>query len=146
MPKLSDRPFPDWTPKFGERVSAEPRGVFRYFVRVVCQEGATFWQVTNGAGSFWLMDPRAAERVEPAESAEGKLRDFAQAVMRGFPDYDGLDGFDLQDLAVKYGLLTPVEVTEPCQPEGCWCAEYHGDSDGGVTCYRRTALLTGESA
>jgi hypothetical protein len=67
MPKLSDRPFPDWIPRFNDPLV----NVFRHdappvrFVRVVRLDNVALWQVTDGAGSFWTIDPRAAERLEP---------------------------------------------------------------------------------
>lgn len=66
------------------------------------------------------------------------LRAFAQDIMSSWPE-GGLDGGDIQDLAVKHGLLAPVTVTEPCG-ENCCCAEY---ADFPQQCFRRTALLTG---
>lgn len=74
-----------------------------------------------------------------------KLRAFAQAVLKDWPEGTP-DIFDLQDLAVEYGLLVLKDPapTEPCC-ENCHCAEYHG-SDGfgeGVDCYVRSPLLLG---
>lgn len=73
------------------------------------------------------------------------LRGFAQRVMDGWPEY-GVDGDELQDAAVAYRLLARVTATAPCGTH-CWCAEFHGEDDmaEGVTCYRRTPLLTGRS-
>jgi hypothetical protein len=84
-----------------------------------------------------------ALEAKKLEAERDLLRAFAQAVMRGFPETHGVDGFEAQDLAVKYGLLAPVEVTEPCG-EGCACAEFDDDFSGGATCYRRTELLNGK--
>lgn len=73
------------------------------------------------------------------------LRAFAQAVLEDWPE-GAPDGFDLQELGVKHGLLALKDPapTEPCG-ENCWCAEYYGahDWDGGVQCYIRTPLLLG---
>jgi len=75
-----------------------------------------------------------------------KLRAFAQAVMDSWPE-GGIEGDDLQEIAVKHGMLTPETRHEPC---GEWCqcngiGGYDGDDwQRGVECYRRTALLTGE--
>jgi hypothetical protein len=88
-----------------------------------------------------------ALEAKKLEAERDLLRAFAQAVMVEWPETYDLDGGDLQDIAVKHGLLKTLEVTEPCG-EHCFCAEYHGDFDapGGVTCYRRTPLLTGNPA
>lgn len=76
-----------------------------------------------------------------------KLRAFAVEVMEAWPD-GGIEGDDLQEIAVKHGLLAPDLRHEPC---GEWCnCNCLGDFDSadwqrGVECYRRTALLTGEA-
>lgn len=74
-----------------------------------------------------------------------RLRSFAQAVMECWPMGD-LDGSTLQDTAEKYGLLRPETRHEPCG-EGCSCAEYAlpDEFSDGVTCYRKTPLLTGKT-
>ena len=71
-----------------------------------------------------------------------KLRGFAQAVMEAWPDGD-VDGSDLQDFAITWGLLEPVKVDAPCE-ENCFCAEYYHLDEFPVTCYRRTKLLEGK--
>lgn len=63
--------------------------------------------------------------------------------LRAFADYI-IDEYSLeiegvQDIAVDHGLLTAVNVTEPCGPD-CRCAEYGFPA----ACYRKTALLKGE--
>ena len=86
----------------------------------------------------------AARRISDENK---KLRAFAQAIMKSWPD-GGIDGDDLQEIAVKHGMLEPEIRHEPC---GEWCNCSAGvDVDGGewergVECYRRTALLMGES-
>jgi hypothetical protein len=76
-----------------------------------------------------------------------KLRAFAREVMEAWPE-GGIEGDDMQEIAVKHGMLAPEIRHEPC---GEWCNCNAGvDVDGGewergVECYRRTALLTGES-
>lgn len=95
-----------------------------------------------------------AEAVEIALAAQRKLdtvtaerdalRAFAQDVMESWPEGD-VDGGDLQDAAEKHGLLKPVTLGEPCADD-CFCAGFYGDDEWktGVTCYRKTPLLTGE--
>ena len=76
-----------------------------------------------------------------------KLRAFAREVMAAWPE-GGIEGDDLQEIAVKHGMLAPETRFEPC---GEWCNCNAGvDVDGGewergVECYRRTALLMGEA-
>lgn len=90
-----------------------------------------------GAESYHLR--RAADR---ARNDLRSLRAFARDVMGEWPHECGVDGFELQDLAVKHGLLVPVKMTSPCG-EGCQCAEYYESDElaEGVTCYRKTELL-----
>ena len=74
-----------------------------------------------------------------------QLRAFAQSIREAWPD-GGIEGDDLQEIALKHGMLAPEIRHEPCG-EWCQCNGIGGyDSDGwqrGVTCYRRTALLKG---
>lgn len=86
---------------------------------------------------------RSFEREEAA-----RLRAFAQEILNDWPDIGYLDGFDLQQLAHKHGLLVSETRYQPCAPEGCSCAEVV-DADEwaeGVTCYRKTELLKGGAA
>lgn len=73
------------------------------------------------------------------------LRAFALAVLEDWPD-GAPDAYDLQDLAVKHGLLAARDPkpTEPCG-ENCWCAGYFSPSEfpNGIDCYVRTPLLLG---
>jgi hypothetical protein len=101
----------------------------------------------------WLPEARefasllqSAERERCAQEAK-KLRAFAREVMEAWPE-GGIEGDDLQEIAHRHGMLAPEIRHEPC---GEWCNCNAGvDVDGGewdrgVECYRRTALLTGES-
>ena len=67
------------------------------------------------------------------------LQGFAQDVMNCLPDGD-IDGCDLQDMAVKHGLLEPVMMDKPCG-EICHCAEFYSEDEWPVECYRNTELL-----
>ena len=92
-----------------------------------------------------LNDLAAAQaRIAELERERDALRAFALDVMGDWPDDCGVDGFDLQDFALKHGLLTETKVTGPCG-ENCWCLEYHGgdpeDWADGVICYKKTPLL-----
>lgn len=78
----------------------------------------------------------------PAGVPDGFIN-FARDVLADFPE-NFPDGFALQDLAVKHGLLVGRTVTEPCRDEGCACAGYCGAEEmaDGVTCYRRCTALS----
>lgn len=67
---------------------------------------------------------------------------FATAVLDSWPD-GGIDGGDLQDLGVRFGLLSPVTVTEPCN-ENCHCAEYYDEFP--AECLRRVPLTNHHDA
>ena len=86
-----------------------------------------------------------ADEVRRLRGEAGNLRAFAQDVMQCWPMGD-LDGGELQDAAEKHGLLRPETRHEPCC-EGCSCAEYAlpVEFSDGVTCYRKTPLLTGKT-
>ncbi len=82
------------------------------------------------------------ELLDNAEATIAGLRRFAQRVMESWPE-GGIDGGDLQDIAVECGLLAPVTVSEWCG-EGCRCVEYGVDFP--FECFRKTALLLGDGS
>ena len=63
---------------------------------------------------------------------------FAGAVLDYWPD-GAPDGGDLQELAVKHGLLIATPATVPCG-ENCACAEFYETGDE-ADCYRRAPWL-----
>lgn len=73
-----------------------------------------------------------------------RLRAFVRDLFAecGWPEGNGIDGFALQDLAVKHGILRAEVRYKPCAPN-CSCAEYHGTDEmrEGVTCYRKARWL-----
>jgi hypothetical protein len=80
-------------------------------------------------------------QMKARRDAENKLRAFAQELFKDSPDTEAIEGWDLEALAVKHGLLMPVTVTEPCG-ENCFCLRY---GEGfPMTCNKRTAVLTGK--
>ena len=70
-----------------------------------------------------------------------RLRQFAREMMAAWPHGD-VDGADLQDAAVRAGILTEAVLHEPC---GEWCeCNCNVESSAwvqGVTCYRKTPWL-----
>lgn len=74
-----------------------------------------------------------------------QLRAFAKDVMGDWPEIGSLDGFELQELAIKHGLLEATTQYKPCVEEGCFCAGMltPEEFESGVTCYRRTVVLKG---
>lgn len=77
----------------------------------------------------------------PESFIDGDLRilqKFVGEIFDGTEDSPGTwDGGDLQDLADKVGLLTPVEVTESCG-ENCSCAGY---GEFPMTCHKYSDTL-----
>jgi hypothetical protein len=77
-----------------------------------------------------------------------KLRAFAKEVMDEWPLECGLNFMDLQEIAIRHGLLEPEIRYESCVDGAfCQCAEYYNEDDfkSGVECFRKTKLLMGES-
>lgn len=87
----------------------------------------------------------AAAELRRLHFENKKLRAFAQDIMEDWPDVGSLDGYDIQILGVKHGLLDETTHHKPCAEEGCACAAmcYESDWKEGVQCYRSTALLKG---
>jgi hypothetical protein len=88
----------------------------------------------------------ALEEIAKLKAEIDQLRGFAQRVMESWP-FGDVDGGDLQDAAIKFGLLAPKTPvpTESCGV-GCVCAEYASEEEfaaGEVHCLWRTELLTG---
>lgn len=75
-----------------------------------------------------------------------KLRAFAQDIMNIWPEGD-VDGGELQEIAVKHGLLKPEIRHEGCGNNDyrCYCEEYCTSEEfvAGVECFRKTPLLNG---
>ena len=83
--------------------------------------------------------------LDAVRKERDQLRSFAQEIMEGWPDVGTLDGFDLQELAVKHGLIVATIRHKPCSEEYCSCAEMVDERDWkkGVDCYHATTLLKG---
>lgn len=83
-----------------------------------------------------IVDLRDA--LDEANMELSALRAFAQDILAGWP-HGGIDGGDLQTIAVRYGLLEAVTMSRPCG-EYCDCAL---SADFPTVCYRKTWLLNG---
>lgn len=70
---------------------------------------------------------------------------FARAIFErtDWPEGESLEGFDLQEIAESFGLLTKEMRFEVCG-EYCFCEEYYGSDEfkTGVECYRKCTELT----
>jgi len=74
--------------------------------------------------------------IPPTDAALEPLALFGRIVLEESRDCCDLDGGWLREKAVECGLLEAVEVTQPCNPTDCRCAEWDGFP---ATCYRLTA-------
>ena len=79
------------------------------------------------------------KRQSQKRSPTARLRAFAQGIMKNWPE-DVLDAWEIEELAIKHGLLKGHKVKGPCA-DNCLCAEVEAWPQ---TCYRRTMLLTGQ--
>lgn len=70
--------------------------------------------------------PQAPKRIQRKRATQAEV--FAALVLRSqVPESGGLDGFDLEGMAIKAGLYQPIIVTKSCakgEDGGCACAEY----------------------
>lgn len=71
------------------------------------------------------------------------LRDFVRGLfdLNDWPDGGDIDGFDMQELMTKHGILVEQRMEQPCNVgredfQNCSCAEY---GDFPQTCYRKVA-------
>ena len=60
---------------------------------------------------------------------------FSEAILGGWIEGYSFDGFDIQELAVQYGLLRSQEMQEPCG-EICACRDFQ--SGFPTECFRKT--------
>ena len=96
------------------------------------------YRTTSGAyvrPTHWMPLPPPPTNDAPPIDLD-RLRAFARDVMQAWP-VAGLDGGELQDIALRHGLIEPCEPTADEREE-------HGLEDGDEW-YRRTALI-GEDA
>lgn len=79
-----------------------------------------------------------ADRLDVEAATDlAALRAFAGEVMGDWPDVGGLDGFDLQGIGEKTGLLRRETRQAPCGDQ-CACVEFES---GEVECWRVEPVL-----
>lgn len=64
------------------------------------------------------------------------LKGFARDIL----SCEAIDGFDVEEIALKHGLLAPMKMKAPCG-DCCVCAEVHSPKSWPVICNRRTNIL-----
>lgn len=78
---------------------------------------------------------------EAKDRADNALKAFANDMITAAFEGGSFDGGDIQDIAVKHGLLRIEQRTEECG-DVCAC---RSEGDGfPAECYRKTALLRGD--
>jgi len=91
------------------------------------------WGVTNLAeGHARIVDSLRAQLAE-----RDALRSFANEIIAAAYEGGSFEGGDIQDMAVKHGLLRIESRVAECG-ESCACREYGFPAE----CYRKTALLS----
>ena len=75
-------------------------------------------------------------RVKAAVAERGQLKAFAVEMINASFEGGSFDGGDIQDIAVKHGLLRIEQREDECG-EGCACREYGFPAE----CYRKTPIL-----
>ena len=67
-----------------------------------------------------------------------KLVEFVREILQVALEGGGLDGGEIQDMAVEHGLLVETKVSEPCG-EYCRCDNYGAEFP--TICYRYAEAL-----
>jgi len=73
--------------------------------------------------------------TDPRDAQIAALRAFANEVVDCHTGT--LEGCDIEEMAVKHGLMETVTVTGPCCEDACVCAEFGFPMD----CYRKAGAL-----
>ena len=99
---------------------------------------------------FYKTVQRLLEKDSQQQAELEALKAFVKPIIAHGDDCIGnWDGDELQDLAVKTGLLIEVEKTQFCNLDkeefiGCPCREYHYDEESWV-CLNTAKFLLGEA-
>ena len=81
--------------------------------------------------------PDGGEQGAEVGASVTSLLRFAGMLLDAFDFENDIDGSEFQDIASHCGMMTPVTMTAPCDPECCRCAEV---DDFPLTCFRYTEL------
>lgn len=66
---------------------------------------------------------------------KGQFEDFVDDLISGVFEGVAFDGGDIQEIAVKHGLLEETTMNEPCEQ---WCQCYQMEATFPVQCFRKT--------
>ncbi|WP_156358935.1 hypothetical protein [Pseudomonas sp. NBRC 111137] len=81
---------------------------------------------------------RLKKRIEKLETERDQLKAFAVEMINASFEGGSFDGGDIQDIAVKHGLLRIEQREDECG-ESCACRDYGFPAE----CYRKTPILGG---
>ena len=81
---------------------------------------------------------RLKKRIEKLETERDQLKAFAIEMINASFEGGSFDGGDIQDIAVKHGLLRIEQREDECG-EACACRDYGFPAE----CYRKTPILGG---
>ena len=99
--------------------------------------GTSYCNAWNDAGGYWSAHARDLQTtLNAAEQATVHLKAFACEMVEAACQGGSYDGWEIQDIAVKHGLLS-VEPRENECGEVCACREYGFPTE----CYRKTDLV-----
>lgn len=87
-------------------------------------------RMIDADGREWVDATTFSDLVAAHDQAVAFIRDLFD----DYPNLGTVDGFDLQELAVKHGLMEVVQRAEPCG-EGCNCADYYGSDEWPIECH-----------
>lgn len=90
----------------------------------VNSEWAKFNDCVRMAKAYQSLSALLAERDSEIERLRPFARYGAKVIEAHRDEIGDIDGGSLQEMAIECGLLHEVEVTEPCDPESCRCAEW----------------------
>lgn len=66
-----------------------------------------------------------------------QVEDFVRELLRAWDFSGDIDGGQLQDMAIKHGVLKEVVITEPCGDDyTCRCINYYHEDDYPAICCR----------
>lgn len=90
------------------------------------------WGADRPAAELRRAAGEALKEIEAALASVPAVAKLSRLGLEVIRDREGVDGFELQDIATQAGVLVPTEVDKPCG-ENCACVDY---DDFPQTCYR----------
>jgi hypothetical protein len=99
--------------------------------------GIEYCNAWNDSGGYWSAHANDLKtKLAAAEQENAPLKSFACEMVEAAFEGGSFDGGDIQDIAIKHGLLR-IEAREEACSEVCACREYGFPAE----CYRKTDLI-----